>query len=215
MIYLISGLGADERVFSRINFEKQNTVFLPWIVPHEQETLHDYLARFSAGINRNDEIILFGVSFGGIVAIELSKLLPVKKIIVVSSVKTVDEFSLLLKFPRFTRLNKLFPASGLKKHFRFLAHYFFGCRTEEERKGLDDMAAQSDPRIINWSVEMMLNWQNRTVPGNLFHIHGTKDRIFPFRYLHGAIPVEGGTHFMIVNRAEEVSAIIQDILSKD
>jgi len=215
MIYLISGLGADERVFQKLNFGKHATTYLPWIIPEENETMQDYLRRFSGQINKEEEVILIGVSFGGLIAIELSKMIEVKKIILISSIKTHNEFSLLLKFLKLTKIYKLFPATRFKKRFRFLSHYYFGSKTPEERKSLNELIDDSDTRIMDWSVLTFFNWKNEQAPENLYHIHGTHDKIFPSRYLRNTIPVKQATHFMIANRAEEVSEIIQYILDKN
>lgn len=215
MIYLISGLGADERVFQKLDFGNRATTFLPWLLPQKKdEPMQEYLVRFSQNINQKDEIILVGVSFGGMMAVELAKTFRVKKIILISSLKTHHEFSLLLRFLKRIKLYEIIPSYRLRNRFRFLSHYFIGSKTKEEKKALDDLLNNTDERIIDWSVRSVFKWKNEQAPDNLYHIHGTQDRIFPFRYLQQTFPVQGGTHFMIANRADEVSKIMQMILSK-
>jgi pimeloyl-ACP methyl ester carboxylesterase len=215
MIYLISGLGADHRIFQKLDFGNHPTTFLPWIIPVKNESLENYLIRFSEKIKREEEIILIGVSFGGMIAVELSKTLPVKKTILISSVKTVDEFSWLFEFLKWSSLYTLAPLQQVKKRFRLLTYFYFGGRTAEEKETIASMIRDTDIRILDWSIRIIFNWTNKVIPKNIYHIHGTKDRIFPIRCVQHVIPVNGGTHFMIANRAAEVSTCIQTILNKD
>ncbi len=213
MIYLISGLGADERIFSKLNFGNHPVTFLPWMTPEKNEMLEKYVSRFSQKINLNEDIILLGVSFGGIMAVELGKLLPAKKIILVSSIKRPDELPYFMKLIKRTRIYKVFPASRLRKRFHFLSLHFLGSKTPEEIKVINEMMDNSDNSLIDWSIQSIFNWTNQIIPENLYHIHGTKDRTFPIHYVRQPFPVKNGNHFMVYNRADEISKIIHTILN--
>jgi esterase/lipase len=76
--YLISGLGADERVFDYLDV-KAHTSVIKWLEPEYKESLEDYTQRLSFRINQTEEFGIIGVSFGGIVAIELSNICKPKK----------------------------------------------------------------------------------------------------------------------------------------
>ena len=47
----------------------------------------------------------------------------------------------------------------------------------------------------------------------LVHIHGTADQILPPETIHEAHWIKGGEHIMIYNRADEVSALINEHLA--
>lgn len=85
--YLIGGLGADERVFNYLELDVETTV-IKWIEPKPKEELKSYAIRLIEQINQKDEFGILGVSFGGIIAIEISKLIKPKKLILISSVET-------------------------------------------------------------------------------------------------------------------------------
>ena len=85
-IYVFSGLGADERVFSEMTFGGKNVIHVKWISPVKEESISDYAKRISTVIKEPDPVLI-GYSFGGLIAIEISKLMPVKKIILLASVK--------------------------------------------------------------------------------------------------------------------------------
>ena len=63
-IYCISGFGADERVFSKLNFEDHDVHFIPWIDPLKNETIEGYAKRMSEQI-KHDNPILFGLIIWG------------------------------------------------------------------------------------------------------------------------------------------------------
>jgi hypothetical protein len=45
MIYLFSGLGADERVFQHLDISGHEHVFVKWVIPKTDETIESYAAR--------------------------------------------------------------------------------------------------------------------------------------------------------------------------
>ncbi len=64
----------------------------------------------------------------------------------------------------------------------------------------------------NWAVNVILNWKNNTAPKNLFHIHGTKDRIFSIKKIKPDHTIQNGGHLMILNRSDEIIECINNIL---
>jgi pimeloyl-ACP methyl ester carboxylesterase len=210
-IYFISGLGADERVFGRLKLTGTAGIIIRWEQPLEGETIQHYAQRLTGQISTTEEVILIGVSFGGIIAQEISKLLPCKKVIIISSIKSHHELSWLMRLVRISRLNRLFPAPLLKMLGLLVGPYFFNARTPEDRQLLISYIRNTDPLYLRWSTERLLQWESTASPPDL-HIHGTSDRIFPFSYIKNAIAVKGGGHFMTLDRANEVSDLINQLL---
>ncbi|MCP9751582.1 alpha/beta hydrolase, partial [Ferruginibacter sp. HRS2-29] len=85
-IYLFSGLGADERVFKYLKFPGHHIVHIKWITALRNEPLAAYAKRLLEQVS-TEHPILIGLSFGGIMAIEVSKLIPTEKVIIIASVK--------------------------------------------------------------------------------------------------------------------------------
>ncbi len=67
---------------------------MDWIEPLKNESLKNYAQRISNKIT-SDNPTLIGLSFGGILAVEISKILKLQKVILISSAKTNMNF---LKF---------------------------------------------------------------------------------------------------------------------
>ena len=210
-VYFISGLAADERVFRNLRVHCANKVYVRWIVPEGNESFESYLGRLEEQITERKNFALVGVSFGGIVAVELAKRLNPDCTIIISSVKHSEELPLVYKLMGRTRLAEMFPYSILLQ-FPALSYFFFGTQDEEERSMVRALLLSSDERILKWSVKQVLSWRNNVVPENLFHIHGTRDRTFPFWRIRKPMAVAGGSHFMVLSKAGEVSAIINDCL---
>ncbi|MBK9635435.1 MAG: hypothetical protein IPO64_13325 [Bacteroidetes bacterium] len=89
-LYLIGGLGADERVFKYLNINVK-TQIINWILQEPNEELKSYAKRLTEQINKNEEFAILGVSFGGIIAIEMAKFIRPKKLILISSVESSNQ----------------------------------------------------------------------------------------------------------------------------
>jgi pimeloyl-ACP methyl ester carboxylesterase len=77
---------------------------------------------------------------------------------------------------------------------------------------LKDMIRKSEPYFIRWAMNAVLTWQNKEVPQPLFQIHGSKDAILPKRCTTPTHVINTGGHLMIMNRAEQINAILNEIL---
>lgn len=89
-LYLIGGLGADKRVFEELDL-KGATQVMEWVSPTLEESLPDYVQRLLPQIDTNEAFALLGVSFGGIIALELAKKINPTLIFLISSVVTADQ----------------------------------------------------------------------------------------------------------------------------
>ena len=112
-IYCISGLGTDERIFSKLRPVGYSLHYIPQLLPGTQETLRDYAARLAEFI-KEDDAILMGVSFGGMLGIEISKIKPLQKLIIISGVKSSEEMPRWMKVAGKLKLNRVLPVRSYK-----------------------------------------------------------------------------------------------------
>lgn len=210
-IYCISGLGADEKIFSKLDFGEAKVSFISWKMPEKKESIESYARRMAEEI-KDESPILIGVSFGGMMCIEIAKIISVSKIILISSVKSFKEMPLFMRLAGKSRLNKVIPI----KSYSFL-HSFqnwrLGVVTEEDRKLANAYRQKFNQQYLDWSIHQILNWKNDSHPNYLIHIHGDHDLMFPIKRLQADYVIKGGTHFMVLNRAEEVNKILKTILT--
>ena len=211
IIYCISGLGADEEVFSRLKINGYKLVYLPWLIPEKKESIVVYAKRMCAGILTENPIII-GLSFGGMIAIEIAKLLPVKKIILISSIKIMDELPGWMKRVAKLNLNKIFSMRS-HKIFEPVQNKLLGVSNDSDEIEMVRNYRKNAPIVYTtWAVNEVINWRNKWLHPCIFHIHGDNDKMFPIKKLSPTHVVKGGGHFMIVNKAAEVSAYINSIL---
>jgi len=212
-VYLISGQAADEKLFENLKLPSNlKTRNVHWIEPLKDESLQHYCGRLSEQVDASGEFVLIGVSLGGIVSVELNKILNPKRIIIISSIATRYELRPALKLIRLFKIHKLVPGA-LYKLYTPLLSWFFGAQTEREKNLLKFYTKKASKNYMKWAINQVVNWKNETRPSNLFHLHGTMDRIFPYNTTHADVKIEGGTHLMVHNRADEISAILSEQLN--
>lgn len=206
-IYAISGLGADERVFDYLRLDVEIIPIL-WITPLKSESIQSYALRLSKKIDTSEDFIILGLSFGGLVANEISKILKPKATILISTIEVKSEIPLLYRFIGNTKVLNLIPKFILRTSNIFIT-YLFGTK---EKKLLKEIIEDSNVTFSKWAVLQLVSWQNETRLKNCLKIHGSKDKLLPAP--KDAVIIENGEHFMIVDYAEEVSRVINDFVKE-
>ena len=207
-LFLFSGLGADKRVFDFLDLSDYSVYHIRWITPIPKESMGDYAQRILPQITEESPILM-GVSFGGMIALEIAKLIPVEKIILISSARSSNAIPSYFKLVAKLRIQKLIPPGALKKPNE-MTYWFFGVTTKEHKALLASIMKDTDEIFFMWALETITLWKNNTPTNHVIQIHGTKDRILSLQsadYL-----VEGGGHLMIVTRANEISVILKNVL---
>lgn len=208
-VYLFSGLGADKRVFEFLDFQNLHIKHIDWITPLSNESVEEYARRLSTQITTNNPILL-GVSFGGMIALEIAKQISCEKIILISSAETKYDIPFYFRCAGTLHLHKLIPACYFKK-VNSLTYWMFGTETKAERYLLSEIIKSTDEQFLKWAIHKIVSWKNITTLPNRIKIHGTSDRILPSKKANYLIKDSG--HFMIVSRAIEISAILKKELA--
>lgn len=211
-IYCISGLGADENVFAQLHIANHSLQYLHWIKPQTRESLSSYALRLSHQIPESEPVVL-GLSFGGMLAIEMAKQIPVKKVILVSSVKTFREIPKWMRWAGTLQLNKWIPIKTNRLTEK-ADDRRMGIETAEEKAFVEHYRNKADQQQVNWAVNQIINWKNTWVPNGIYHIHGEKDRMFPIKNIQPTHVIKDGTHIMILNRTREIGQCIEEILAR-
>ena len=205
-IYTISGLGADQRVFQELKLDYE-LVSLSWITPKKDESIESYSARLAKGIDTSEEFIVFGVSFGGFVAVEIAKQLKPRLTILLSTCELKDELPFIYRFVGGLRVIKLLPSFCF--YFpKSIAYWFFGAKNKQL---LSDILDASDSKFTKWAVGVLCAWQNKVLLDNRIKISGEMDRLLPPH--HSNEIIKGGHHFMIVDKANEISQLLNNKIS--
>ena len=211
------GMAASPKIFELIKFPlNYKIIHLTWIKPNLNETLKSYAKRMSILINDINPVLI-GVSFGGILVQEISKHIKVKKLIIISSVKSKVELSLSMKFAKKTGIHHLLPLNwidDLEKLLLFVFGPSIKARVDTYKKYL----SEREPDYLKWSINQIVNWKQIKYDNNIIHIHGEKDKVFPLNYLErnkNFITIKNGTHATILRDSTWFSKNLPLIINKD
>jgi pimeloyl-ACP methyl ester carboxylesterase len=211
-VYFISGLGADKRAFYKIQLPPgYQAVYLDWIMPLANEDFAAYARRFSKSINPNEDFILIGLSFGGMLACEVAKFLTPKQLIIISSLSSYNELPWYFKLAGKVGLHKIISPVIYKQ--ATLLNRFMGVGDRQMKAIVYSYVNNIDPNFIRWSLNVIVNWSHKERLHNLVHIHGSNDHLLPCKYVKANYVVEKGGHLMVMNKADEVNRILKKVLS--
>lgn len=199
-VYFMPGLAANSAIFEKIRLpeNKFEIHLLEWIIPGTEESLQDYAQRMVRYI-KHENIVLIGVSFGGVVVQEMANFIELHRLIIISSVKCREELPRRMRFAARTGAHKLLPIGLLDyiDHFeKFAVNDFLKKRARLYRKYL----SVRNNKYLYWAIEHMVRWECEKPRKDIIHIHGDEDLVFPYKYIGDCITVKGGTHIMIINR---------------
>ena len=199
-IYLMPGMAASPKIFELIEFPPQyKIIYLKWIKPNPNETIKSYAKRMSSFITDVDPVLI-GVSFGGILVQEISKHIKVKRLIIISSVKSKVELSMSMKFAKTTGIHRLLPLNWIDDLEKLLL-FVFGPSIKVKVDAYKKYLSERDPEYLKWSINQIINWKQIKYDDKIIHIHGEKDKVFPVKYLKknkNFIIVKNGTHATIL-----------------
>lgn len=209
-IYCISGLGADEKAFAKIHVPGYQLYHLHWLTPFKNEPLAGYAKRMASQIHESNPILM-GLSFGGILCIEIAKLMPVQKVILISSIPTDKQLPLWMKAAGKLQLHRIVPLNPHTKLLQPVQDFFIGAKGLKEKEIVRRYRQQVQMDYLKWAIDAILKWKNDWKPQHLYHIHGDADKIFPVSKVKPDHVVKGGTHFMIFSKAKDVNDYLSTI----
>ena len=209
-VHFISGLGANKRAFSFLDISFCTPVHVEWITPLPNESLQAYALRLRATIDEPNPTIV-GLSFGGMLATEMAKADASCKVILVASNKTHKEFPFYLKIGKYLPLYKYLPNKSMSKSSRFFG-LLLGAKGKEQRATQKLILQESNPVFTKWAISAIMKWQNKIVPKNIIHIHGTADKLLPLYFVQADYFIKGGEHLMVMDKPEEISALLKKLI---
>ncbi len=214
-VYLMPGMAASPKIFEYIKLpeNKFKMHYLEWIMPLDGELLTDYALRVSKFI-KHENIVLLGVSFGGVLVQEISKHIKVSKLIIVSSVKSVQEIPKHMLLAKTTKAYKLVPTQ-LASNIDVFAKYAFGEVVSKRLELYQKYLSVNDSKYLSWAIENMVCWSQEKSNPNLVHIHGDNDKVFPIKNISNCITVKNGTHIMIINKYKWFNENLPRIILED
>lgn len=212
-IYFVPGLAASISIFEYLQLpsDQFETFYLDWIIPQSSnEPIEHYAKRMCDRIKHKNPVLI-GVSFGGVMVQEMSKLIETKRTIIISSVKCRDEMPRRLKLAKATKAYKLFPTKSITNIEAF-SKYAFGDFARKRIELYRKYLSMRDEIYLPWAIHTILHWQQKDPLENIIHIHGSSDGVFPIKYIKKCTIINGGTHVMVLNKAKKISDFLVKVI---
>ncbi len=210
-VLFFSGMGADHRAFQFLRLENIEAVYINWIEPKTDEPLATYAQRLIHKVEIKPTDVLIGLSLGGLIAQEIAATHQVKKVILISSLRSGETMQPLFTAAQKLHILKLVHADLLKTTLVNGAKIVF--RSNDERvKIMVEMLDQYSGQYYKWAMMQVLNWQGANAKCPVLHVHGDKDELFPIEQVKEAEIIANGTHLMVSLKAAEVSKKLQAFL---
>ena len=199
-VYFMPGLAASSKIFEFIDLPKDifEVHLLDWFTPNLNETLPNYAKRMAEKVH-HENAVLIGVSFGGVLVQEMKPFLNIRKIIIVSSIRSNTELPGRMKLAKTTKAYKLIP-TGLLKDVDMLTKFAFGDVLKKKLKLYEAYLHMRNKEYLDWAIEQMICWNRAKIDADVIHIHGDADEVFPSKNIKEFINVKGGTHAMILSK---------------
>lgn len=212
-VYLMPGMAASPDIFEYIKLpEDQFTIhLLDWFIPGKDETLQDYSKRLLPLIT-HERPVLIGVSFGGVIVQEIAQLIEVEQLIIISSIKSTDEFPRRMRFSRLTQFHKILP-TFLVEHVEWLFKYNMGIGQKKLVRYSRYLNMRSN-QYLKWAFDTIVNWQHPAIIPGIVHIHGADDVVFPIKYIKDCIVVPDAGHAAIITHAKWFNNHLPEILNR-
>lgn len=210
-VYVISGLGADFTVLEKIKFRQHlEIIFIDWLIPNENETFENYVSRMAEKISTTEDFYLLGYSFGGILVQEIHKIKPAKKVVILGSIKSDSEKSLVMKAGKISKITKILPdkfyGNTSIDSYAFIRKIF-----DSKNSNILTYFRVRDPYYLKWSIQHILDWKMEKIP-EVIQILAEKDLVFPLKNSQPDYVIKGGTHLFPLTKHKEVSEILAEIL---
>lgn len=203
-IIFFSGMGADQRAFQFLELGDVEREYVTWIEPEDDETLRDYSARLVKDMEFYEDDVIIGLSMGGMVAQEVAAMHQVRKVILISSLRSGETLQPLFTAAQKLKLMRLVQKDLLKSTIVKGARIFLPLN-DKRLQVIVDMLDRFSGHYYKWAMNAVLHWQGADVNCPVYHVHGSKDEMFPLAQVKDAEIIEKGTHLMIVTKPREVS----------
>ncbi|MEM9722154.1 MAG: alpha/beta hydrolase, partial [Bacteroidota bacterium] len=162
-------------------------------------------------IDTSEPFSLVGVSFGGMLSVEIAKHFPPERIVILSSAKCAQELPLTYRIFRNFPIHRIF--SG--QFFRWWGirlQPLFEPIPKEDRSFFRSMLKEKRPIYMKRTLNYILTWEKEQCDTEIIHVHGAKDRTIPYKNVSPTLTLPTAGHMMVYTHAKEVSQLLETYL---
>jgi pimeloyl-ACP methyl ester carboxylesterase len=215
-LILLSGMGADQRLFRRQSEAFSNLRLPGWIPPQRGDDLPRYAQRLARHVDPGEPCFIGGCSLGGMIAMETARHLDCRGCFLIASVRSPKELPWRARVMKPAAL-LLPPGSGgvpplAAKAALAVAGPFLG----SVPKSLLRQLADADRRFLRWASMALLRWKphqdSLAIP--VRQIHGDRDHVLPHTLTTPDQLVPGAGHLLPMTHADEVNKFLHDAMEE-
>ena len=213
-IFFIPGLGANEMVFNNIGELGIDKINVKWLQNLEDETINEYSLRLIDKYGLRQDDLIAGLSFGGVLAQEIARILDHREVVLISSFRDIKDLRSVYRFGLRTGIYKLAPSFRIPVIDEIVA-YNVNSENQESKPIIKQMLDETDYQLLKWSLEKIAQLPSK--PDDNFRIHniiGNKDKILRTWKNENTTIIDGGSHFMVYEKADEVTTVIRTALKR-
>jgi esterase/lipase len=170
--------------------------------------MQSYARKFLPQINTSEPFCLLGVSFGGMLCTELSKIISPQKVFLISTSKLRKELPWFIRLMKHIPLHKLISETSHRK-MAYQGRWLIGFGKAYIPEFLGMVDSMTD-NYFKHCIQIIVSWNNEELPQNAVHIHGNADNLLWYKYVSANYTIENGSHAMVLFQAEEVNGIIKN-----
>lgn len=196
---ILPGMGANSNMYPKDKYiSLQDVTFADWPGYEGEVSLESVAKKIIAQHHINKEMVVGGSSLGGMVAIEIAKIMGLKKVILIGSATHSDFINPLLQ-----KLSNLAEVTPIK-----IIQALAGKVNIYSSNELLKMFEESESKFIKAMCKALFKWEGiGKFNGDVCQIHGEKDLvIFPPK--KNVKIILGGGHLISMSHAEEVAKFI-------
>ena len=206
-LYLLPGMGGDHRLFKNLDWSAYDTTHVRFPTPDGPLPMADFARLLHPQIDTTEPFSLVGVSFGGMLAVELTEQLRPEHTIIISSAKQRSELPGKIAFNRVIPLYRIVGGRA-QRALGGLGRWLFERRARSEEPTFKAMLRAKDPAYLKWATYAVTNWQRDSVPPGIVHVQGTQDHTLPIKHIEDAIPVADGGHMVVMMQPRKIEAVL-------
>lgn len=211
-LILLPGVGGDARMFGPQRTAFPELIVPEWIEPQPNEPLADYAARFARVVDPGGPCFLGGVSFGGVVALEVATHLQTRECYLFGSIRDPREMPARLKI--FRSISDLIM---ILKWISPIALAYGSRWMNPTIRGMFHQLKDTDQRFLRWAASAILKWKPSEGVSRVrvVQIHGDRDWVFPIGRTAADKMIPGAGHLMSLTHAEQVNQFVRERMEEE
>ncbi len=214
-LFLLPGLGADERLFAALGNLCLPVVANRLPVPEHNEPMRCYALRVAAGLDLRAEDWLGGCSLGSLIAADIARRRPLAGLVLIGG--ALSSRTLVAPLAWLARLRHLMPVRAL--HPLLATHTVlslaFGALPGAALQQLAAMLEATPDALLREGARLATGYFPSFAPlCPVYAIHGARDRLMRRPPVAGCRMVADAGHALALTHPRAVTAFLNDVIGR-